>query len=383
MNNDEPTRILQVLTIMNLGGAETMIMNYYRHVDRTKVQFDFLLHRQERGFFDDEIESLGGKIYRMPAISPKNYFSYKKQLHVFFDEHPEYKIIHSHLNALSSIILGVAKKKNIPVRIAHSHLAVEAGVLRKIFKKNTDIKATVKDSIQSLVRGKVAKVATHFFACGEKAGEWLFGQKNKDKVTIINNAINASLFTYNASKSQKIKEAFSLLNKKVIGHVGRFSEQKNHFFLIKIFNEIYKKDNNCVLLLIGNGTLENKIKAEAKRLNIDKSIRFLGLRDNIPELLQGFDLFLFPSLYEGLPVTLIEAQASGLKAITSTTVTKEANITGLVTYLDLEKSELDWAESVLSHIDYNRKDTLNQIKKGGYDIFENAKNLQTFYLNKN
>lgn len=383
MNKEKPIRVLQVLTIMNLGGAETMIMNYYRHVDRTKVQFDFLLHRQERGFFDDEIESLGGKIYRMTPISPKNYFSYKNNLNVFFDEHPEYSIVHSHLNALSSIILSVAKNKKIPYRIAHSHLAVESSVLKKIFKKNTDIKATIKDTIQSLVRGKVAKVATHYFACGEKAGDWLFGQKNKAKVTIINNAINASLFTYDAAKANKIKEEFGLKNEKVIGHVGRFNEQKNHFLLIKIFNEIYKKDNNYVLLLIGDGNLKDKIKEEAKRLNIDKNIHFLGLRDNIPELLQGFDLFLFPSLYEGLPVTLIEAQASGLKIITSSTVTQEVDITGLITYIDLEKPESVWAESVLSNINYNRKDTLNQIREGGYDIFENAKNLQIFYLNKN
>lgn len=382
MNKEKPIRVLQVLTIMNLGGAETMIMNYYRHIDKTKVQFDFLLHREDKGFFDDEIESLGGKIYRMPPISPKNYFLYKKKLNLFFSEHPEYKIVHSHLNALSSIILSVAKNKNIPYRIAHSHLAVESMMLKKIFKKNTDIKATLKDSVQSLIRGKVTKVATHFFACGEKAGDWLFGQKNRTKVTIINNAIHASSFSYNTIKADKIKEEFGLKNKKVIGHVGRFNEQKNHFLLIKIFNEIYKKDNNCVLLLIGNGNLKDKIKEEAKRLSIYKDIRFLGLRDDIPELLQGFDLFLFPSLYEGLPVTLIEAQASGLKIITSTTVTKEVDITGLITFIDLKKPELEWAESVLNNINYNRKDTFNQIKEGGYDIFENAKNLQIFYLNK-
>lgn len=383
MNKEKPIRVLQVLTIMNLGGAETMIMNYYRHVDRTKVQFDFLLHRQERGFFDDEIESLGGTIYRMPPISPKNYFIYKKRLNLFFDEHPEYSIVHSHLNALSSIVLSVANNKNIPYRIAHSHLAVESSVLKKVFKKNTDIKATTKDAIQSLVRGKVAKVATHFFACGEKAGDWLFGQKNKDKVTIINNAINASLFTYDAAKADKIKEEFGLKNKKIIGHVGRFNEQKNHFLLIKIFNEIYKKDNSSILLLIGDGNLKDKIKEEAKRLNIDKNIQFLGLRDNIPELLQSFDLFLFPSLYEGLPVTLVEAQAAGLKVVTSSTVTKEVDITGLITYIDLSTPEKDWADSVLSNINYTRKNTLEQIKKGGYDIFENAKNLQSFYLNRN
>jgi glycosyltransferase involved in cell wall biosynthesis len=383
MNEGKSIRVLQVLTIMNLGGAETMIMNYYRHLDRSKVQFDFLLHRKERGFFDDEIESLGGKIYRMSPINLKNYFVYKKKLKLFFDEHPEYSIVHSHLNALSSIILSVAKNKNIPYRIAHSHLAVESLVITKILKKNTDIKATIKDSIQSLVRGKVSKVATHYFACGEKAGNWLFGKKNKAKITIINNAINASLFTYNTATADKIKEEFGLNNKKVIGHVGRFNEQKNHFLLIKIFNEICRKDESCVLLLIGNGNLKDKIKEEAKRLNIDKKIYFLGLRDNIPELLQAFDLFLFPSLYEGLPVTLIEAQASGLKIVTSSTVTKEVDMTGLITYIDLEKPASYWAESVLYNINYNRRNTLDQIREGGYDIHENAKKLQGFYLNIN
>lgn len=383
MNKTEPIRVLQVLTIMNLGGAETMIMNYYRHIDKTKVQFDFLLHRQERGFFDDEIESLGGKIYRMLPISPKNYFSYKKKLDAFFNTHTEYKIIHSHLNALSSIILGVAKQKKIPLRIAHSHLAVEANVITKIFRKNTDIKATIKDGIQSLISSRVPKVATHYFACGEKAGQWLFGKANKQQVTIINNAINASLFTYSSLKGEKIKAKLGLSNKKVIGHVGRFNEQKNHFFLINIFNEIYKKDNNTVLALVGAGHLKDKIEKEAQRLNIEKNIRFLGLRDDIPELLQGFDLFLFPSLYEGLPVTLVEAQASGLKIITSSTVTTEVNITGLVHYIDLEKTALDWANLVVSHLNYNRKDTLSAIQKGGYDIFENVKSLQNFYLKHN
>lgn len=382
MNKEKPIRVLQVLTIMNLGGAETMIMNYYRHIDKTKVQFDFLLHREDKGYFDDEIESLGGKIHRMPPITPQNYFLYKKRLKKFFSEHPEYKIVHSHLNALSSIILGVAKNENIPCRIAHSHLAVEPSVLKKIFKKNTDIKATIKDSIQSLIRWKVAKVATNYFACGEKAGDWLFGKKNRTKVKVVNNAINASLFKYNRTKSEKIKEEIGITNKKVIGHIGRFNEQKNHFLLIKIFHEIYKKNNNCVLLLIGTGNLEDKVKDKAKRLNIHQNIFFLGLRNDIPNLLQGFDVFLFPSLYEGLPVTLIEAQASGLKIITSSTITKEVDITGLIKFIDLQKPESVWAESVLNNLNYNREDTSNQIKENGYDISENAKKMQIFYLNE-
>lgn len=383
MKEQKPIRVLQVLTIMNLGGAETMIMNYYRHVDRSKVQFDFMLHREERGFFDDEIESLGGKIYRMPPISPKNYSSYKSKLNTFFDTHPEYTIVHSHLNALSSIILKVAKNKEVPVRIAHSHLAVEPYVIKKIFKKNTDITATIKDAIQSLVRHKVPKYANHYFSCGIKAGEWLFGKANAKKVKVINNAINSSLFIFDEKKSHEVKKRLNILNKNVIGHVGRFNEQKNHFFLIKIFNEIYKKDKNTILVLVGTGNLMPQIKAEVEKLNIKDQVLFLGLQKNIPELLQGFDFFLFPSLYEGLPVTLIEAQASGIPILTSSTVTSEVNITGLVTFKALDAPELLWAEEVLNHINYKRTDTSSKIKDGGYDIHENAMQLQNFYLKTN
>ncbi len=378
---DGPIRILQVLTVMNLGGAETMIMNYYRNVDREKVQFDFLLHRPERGFFDDEIESLGGKIFRMPAISPKTYLSYKKQLNVFFKSHPEYSIVHSHLNALSCIILKVAKKYNIPVRIAHSHLAVEPFILKKILKKNTDVRATVKDATQSLIRHNVPKFATHYFSCGEKAGQWLFGKRNG--VTIINNAINSKKFAFDTEMSSSIKADLNITNKKVIGHVGRFNEQKNHFFLIRVFNEILKKNKNCVLMLIGDGNLKSAIEQEAEKLGISESILFLGVRKNIPELLQAFDVFLFPSLYEGLPVTLIEAQASGLNIVTSDTVTQEVNITNQTSFLSLKDPLEKWADITIASLDYNRMDTTDQIKKGGYDIYENAKNLQEFYLNTN
>ncbi|MFD2725960.1 glycosyltransferase family 1 protein [Hyunsoonleella rubra] len=380
---EQPTRVLQVLTIMNLGGAETMIMNYYRNVDKAKVQFDFLLHRPERGFFDDEIENLGGKIYRMPAINPKNYSDYKKKLTNFFKSHPEYKIVHSHLNALSCIILKIAKNNNIPIRVAHSHLAVEPFILKKIFKKNTDIKATVKDSIQSLIRTKVPKVATHYFACGVKAGQWLFGKNNQERVTVINNAINSELFSYDVSRSKEIRKQYKLEDKKIIGHVGRFNEQKNHFFLIKVFNEVLKKDKDCVLMLIGDGNLKSAIEKEAEKLGISESILFLGVKKNIPELLQAFDLFLFPSLYEGLPVTLVEAQASGLNIVTSDTVTPEVNITNQIVFLNLKAPIEKWADMVIEKLNYIRTNTTDQIKKGGYDIYQNAKNLQDFYLKTN
>jgi len=379
--NELPIRILQVLTIMNRGGAEAMIMNYYRTIDRKKVQFDFLLHRPEEGAFDKEILALGGKIFRMPAISPKNYIAYKKLLNTFFSEHTEYRIIHAHLNALSFIILSSAKKHNIPVRIAHSHLAVEPFAIKKIFKKNTDVLATVKDTIQSLIKSKVKKSATHYFSCGLKAGEWLFGKDNLNKITVINNAINTSLFTYNPLITASAKKSLNLEGKKVIGHVGRFNEQKNHFFLIKIFNEIHKLDKEFHLVLIGDGNLMPLIQKETVKLNINNNVHFLGLQENIPFLIQAFDLFLFPSLYEGLPVTLIEAQASGIKVITSSTVTKEVAITNLITFVNLTDSEKEWAKIVLNNFDSNRKNTYQTIVDNNYDIVENAKKLQTFYLN--
>jgi len=381
MKIEKPIRILQVITIMNRGGAECMIMNYYNTIDRSKVQFDFLVHRDEKGAFEDDIESMGGKIYRMPAISPSNYSDYKRKLDAFFKEHKEYKIVHSHLNALSSIVLNAAKENNVPVRIAHSHIAIESDIYKNVFRKNTDIKATVKDTIQSLVKYKVAKKATHFFACSIKAGEWLFGKKHASKVVVINNAINASLFSYNASKAEKIKIEHNLTGKKVIGHVGRFNEQKNHFFLLKIFEEIIKKDDNCVLVLIGIGNLMDSIKKEVERLNLKDHVIFLGLRDDINNLLQAFDLFLFPSLYEGLPVTLIEAQASGLPIVASDTITPEVDLTGLISFLSINDSESKWADIVLDKLNHSRQNTFEDIKNGSYDIYKNAKSLQDFYLN--
>jgi len=366
---------------MNRGGAETMIMNYYRTLDRTKVQFDFLLHREAKGAFDDEINDLGGVIYRMPPIWPKNYFRYKKMLSAFFKEHPEYCIVHSHLNALSTITLGVAKKNGVPFRIAHSHLAIEPFIIKNIFNKNSNTFATVKDAVQSLMKGRVTNKATHYFACGEKAGNWLFGKRNKNKVQIINNAIDASLFSYDPEKSKEIRKLLGTTGKKVIGHVGRFNEQKNHLFLIKIFNEVVALDKNVRLLLIGDGYMRARIEEEVKSLKIEKYVHFLGLRDDIPSLLQSFDLFLFPSLYEGLPVTLVEAQASGLRIITSDTVTKEVDFMGLVTFLNLKSPAKEWAQTTVDQMSYERRNMFQKIVDSNYDIHRNASELENFYLN--
>lgn len=376
----KPIRVLQVLTAMNRGGAETMVMNYYRAMNRSKIQFDFIVHREEVGVYEAEILSLGGKIFRMPALSPKNYFNYTSSLNVFFKSHPEYNVIHSHMNAYSYLILKIAKDNNVPIRIAHSHTSIEP-FYKKIFLKNTDLITTIKDSVQSIVRYLVPNVANYYFACGQKAGIWLFGKKNYSNVTIINNAVKSEQFSYNIEIGLEYKKKLNLLDKKIIGHVGNFVEAKNHIFLIHVFKKMLEIDNNLILLLVGQGYLQNKIEEEVKKLEINNSVRFLGVRDDIPNLMQAFDLFLFPSIYEGLPLTLVEAQASGLKIIASDAITSEVKVTNLVTFCSLEKSVGYWADLALKNLNYKRRNTHEDIVDGKYDIEMNAKNLYEFYCN--
>jgi len=253
----EPIRVLQVLTSMSKGGAEAMIMNYYRNIDRSKVQFDFLLHRQESYAFDHEIENLGGKIHRLPPISITKYSNYKKELKKFFETHPEYNIVHSHLNALSFLILKYARK-TCKVRIAHSHTSINPFSIFKLHKRNVHTKRTLKNFLYHQIRSFTSKYTTHKFACGQKAGEWLYG-KNKN-FKIINNAIDTSMFIYDKKKSDSMKEELNVEDAYVIGHVGRFDNPKNHYFLIDVFHEILKKEPKAKLLLVGNGDLQDSIK---------------------------------------------------------------------------------------------------------------------------
>ncbi|WP_203258688.1 glycosyltransferase family 1 protein [Hyunsoonleella ulvae] len=374
-----PFRVLQVLTIMNRGGAETMIMNYYRNMDRSKVQFDFLLHREERGAFDDEIESLGGKIYRMPPISPNNAFKYRAKLKEFFKTH-HYSVVHSHLNGLSYYVLKAAKQAGTKTRVAHSHIAIEPITIGSFFAPNKRLVFTIKDCIQNLLKKKVLKVATNYFACGTSAGKWLFGEHEMDKVNVINNAIDSSNFVFNSDKAQEIKKDLNLENKRIIGHVGRFDDQKNHFFLIDIFNEIHNKNSEIDLVLIGEGHLKNQVIEKVKKYKLEKNVHFLGVRNDVHELLNGMDIILFPSLYEGLPVSLIEAQASGLRILTSNTVTSKINVTGLVHFRSLDDSAVEWANLLLNLIDYKRENMKKKIIEANYDIKSNALVLQKFYL---
>lgn len=361
-----PIRILQVVTIMNRGGLETMLMNYYRKIDRDRIQFDFMTHRQERGDYDDEIESLGGKIYRMPMIRPGNYRNYFNKLDEFFNNHKEYSVVHSHINENSGFVLRAAKNSGVKCRIAHSHLA--------------DLKLDYKYPFRLYGRMHLRSNVTEYFTCSERAGQWLFGKKiyNSGIIKVLNNAVDTEKFKINNEVRNRARKELNVEGKKVIGHVGRFNPQKNHDFLIDIFNEINKIDKDTVLLLIGEGYLKDKIEEKVNRLGLDKSVKFLGLRADINDLMQAMDLFLFPSLYEGLAVVLVEAQAAGLRCVTSTGVTEESNITGNVEFIDLKSLPEVWAEKILTG-SFEKKDLTNKLIEKGYDSSTNVKWLVDFY----
>ena len=359
-----PIRVLQVVTHMERGGLESMLMNYYRHIDRTRVQFDFLVHRQERAAFNDEIEALGGKIYRLPRLVPWRR-SYLKALNQFFDEHPEYKIVHVHQDCLSSVILKAAAQHNVPVRIAHSHSA------------NQD--KNLKYPIKLLYKCAIPKYATDLFACGKKAGDWMFGGA---PYQIINNAIDAASYTYCPAKREDIRRKLGIADELVIGHVGRFNQPKNHPFLLEIFSALLKKEPNAVLLLVGGGDDLPKIQEKARTLGISEHVRFLGVRSDVAELMQAMDVFVFPSLYEGLPVTMVEAQAAGLPCLISDKVPPECILTeGLVDILPLSAGPGAWAEKILEKRELPRTDRRAEIAAHGFDITTEAVKLQEFYLN--
>ena len=360
-----PLRILHIVTYMGRGGLETMLMNYYRHIDREKVQFDFLVHRDFKADYDDEILELGGKIYHITRLVPWSK-SYKKELKHFFIEHPEYKIVHVHQDCLSSVALQCAKECGIPVRIAHSHNCAQ--------DKN------LKYFIKLYYMRFIPRYATDLFACGKKAGDWMFGGS---KYQLMNNAIDIYQYEYNQVIAEKVRVKLNIDKDLVIGHVGRFNPQKNHEFLINIFNAICQKKENVKLLLIGDGEEKESIIKRVCELGLKNKVIFTGVRSDVNELLQAMDVFVFPSLYEGLPVTMIEAQAAGLPCIMSDKISKECIVTkDLVSVSRLCDSAEIWADLILDKANITRKNHNEEIKDSGFDIFTVAENIQKFYLKK-
>ncbi len=355
-------RVLHVVTNMSYGGLENLLMNYYRNMDRSKIQFDFLTHVDIHQDFEEEIAALGGRLYRLPRLNPFS-IGYRRQLRRFFTEHPEYRIVHSHLDCLSAIPLKAARQAEVPVRIAHSH--------------TSSLVRNWKMLVKYLYRPLISRYATDLFACGDKAGDWMF---RGIPYTIVNNAIDAAAFRFELEISQQVRQELGLGNSLTMGHVGQFRTEKNHLFLIDIFNAVLKKHPDSRLMLVGKGQQMEPAIQKADALGIRKKILFLGARSDISELMQAMDVFVLPSLYEGMPVTIIEAQAAGLPCLISDKVPIECKKTELVTQLPLEADATVWADAILSAAKTPRSDTLSQIREAGFDIQANAEWLADFYL---
>ncbi len=358
-------RVLQVVTHMNRGGLESMLMNYYRHTDREKVQFDFLTHRPYDGDFGEEISALGGTVFHLPPLNPFG-TSYKKALRGFFASHPEYGTVHVHLDCMSGVVLKEAKRAGIPVRVAHSHSS----------SQDKDLKYPLK----LFFRRSIPEYATDLFACGEEAGKWMFCGA---PFTVLNNAIDAAAFSFDPITRQAVRKSFGFSDHQlVVGHVGRFSYPKNHEYLIDCFDALLKRAPDARLLLVGddkNG-LGAQIREKVRTLGIENTVVFAGLRSDVSDLMQAMDVFVFPSRYEGLPVTLIEAQAAGLPCLISDKVPIECKKTDLVRQLPLAEAPAFWADAILSASGTERKNVLSDIRAAGFDVTENALWLQNYYL---
>ena len=355
-----PIRILCVFSTLDRGGAESMCMNLYRHIDRTKVQFDFVKHSHNKGAFEDEITNLGGKIFEAPRLKIHNYIQYKKWWVNHLRNHPEHQIVHGHFFTISSIYFKFCKQmKRITIGHCHSSKPEKNG-----------IKSCIKSSLLS----NVEKYSTYCMACSQKSGEWLFPHR---KFKVLNNAIDTDVFKCSKEKREKARQIFGFHDELIIGHVGNFAPVKNHSFAVDVFEKIHQERPDAKLVLVGGGD-SSEIQRKVLNLGLTDSVVFTGVRSDIADILQALDAFVFPSLNEGLPVTVVEAQAAGLKCFISNTVTKEVDLTGRCTFLPIDDVNL-WTNAILSS-DLTRADTSNAIIQAGYDIHTTAKWLERFYL---
>lgn len=366
---NQPIRIAHLIGKANLSGVDTVVMEYYRNIDRQRIQFDFIIDGYDETPIDCEIMELGGQIYKVEPYEHGLIESMRQWYDIFKEN--RYSIVHSHLNTLSVFPLFAAWLAKVPIRIAHNHSTAAGG-------------EGIKTILKHILRPSAKFFSTHYCTCSSIAGKWMFGEQvyNAGKVHLIKNAINVDKFSYDVKVRDKVRQELNIEEKWVIGHVGRFAYAKNHDFLINIFHEIYKSEQNAILMLVGAGELELEAKQKVERLGLADSVLFLGKRTDVSELMQAMDVFVFPSNYEGLGMAVIEAQAAGLQTIVSEAVPKEADITGLFEYCSLSQTASVWAERVLAHCrseTYTRRKHNREVNEAGYDIIIAADKLRKWY----
>ena len=359
-------RVLHIVNKMSYGGIETFIMNIYRNIDRNKVQFDFAVYSDQEGDYDKEITQLGGKIYRF-IDRRKNPIQYYKGWNNFLkNNRDKYIAIHMHVSSLTTILpIKLAKKYNIKNRIIHAHSTLQCGTLHKVF----------------IFFNKIIykKYATDLIACSTEAGNYVFGNNSFD---ILKNGIDAKRYNYNYDERVKIRTELKIKDEMIFVNVGRFVKLKNHLFLLRVFKKINEINPNTILILIGDGEERNAIEQNINELKLNDCVKLLGNINNVYEILQGCDIFLMPSVYEGLPLACIEAQASGIKCFISDTISKETDITGLVKFISLDLKEDEWAKFIIENCNYFRTNQYDKVVEAKYDISNTIKILMKKYSMK-
>lgn len=360
-------KILHITGSLDRNGTETFIMNVYRHIDRNDIQFDFLLFTQSIDGYYEEAESLGAKIYRLHTRR-NGLINYFKELYHFFKLHAsEYRGIHFSACSLTTILpVFYAMLFHIPIRIVHAHSTSWEGIHNYILHK-----------VNRLI---LPFIATDFLACSKGAAKWFYPFFIRKRSIVIQNGIETKKYSYNLKVRDEIRSRLNLNNHFVIGHVGRFVEVKNHKFLLEVFQKVLQKNVNAKLVLVGDGELRPEIEKLAKDLDIDSHILFLGQRNDVGKVMQAFDCFVLPSLYEGLPFVLLEAQCCGLKVLASTAVSSEAKLTNNIYILKLDQGLSTWCDYILHFMDYFRVDESNVIASKGYSIENTIKRLTKLYL---
>lgn len=364
MKNSKIKLLTIATTRFELDGITNVILNYYRSMDKSDMQIDFVVPNQVKDELRNEIESEGSKIYTI-SNRIKNPLSYMKKLREIIRNN-HYDIVHAHGNSHTlALEMYTAKKCGVTVRIPHSH--------------STSCKYKLAHKILTPL---FFSSYTHGFACGQEAGEWLYEGK---PFQIINNGISLEKFKFDNNTRNEYRRKFNLEGHKVIGHIGAFNLTKNQGFLVDIFHELYKLDKSYKLMLVGNGNLRPDVEAKVKELGLENAVLFMGKRWDVPQLMQAMDMIVMPSLHEGLPLTLVEAQTACLPCYVSDAITTEVNITGLVNFISLNESPISWAQKIhngfrIFNREEDRETILKKIINAGYSITDNAKILKEFYL---
>lgn len=363
----KPVRVLHILQRMEAGGTQALLMNIYRKIDRNKVQFDFLVEYPDKQFYDDEIKKLGGKVYYSTVRKDFNILKFCNLLKEILRKNPDYKIVHVHTYSIGYFCLKAAKEMNVPVRIAHSHNNETVHDAKYLFK---------------LVLQKIYTIyASDLFACSEEAGKYLFKDK---QFQVLKNAIDSQNFIADADVRKEIRKELGLEDKFVVGHVGRLHPQKNHDFLIDVFAEIKRKKPDAELILVGTGPLEDKIKNKVAEKDLSDFVHFLGNRKDMNRIYQAMDVFVFPSLFEGLGIVAIEAQAAGVPIVCSEGLPPETDITPIYRKLLLSDGAEKWANIALEMAQNLKAHTNMQqyVIDAGFDMDATAKYMEGFYLDR-